>query len=125
MRNLIEMLTFMLIMLFAQFSGYTINLNGDTNQRYSKYINKPLYEFLLDDSIRCYKHIDIVQEPPGKLAGVFITLMHERYIKVILNDSITTPFNKGGNWKFEEVIKEHIFRIYITDKHGKVLSTLK
>lgn len=79
---------------------------------YSRYIDKPVYEFLLDDSIRNYKHISLSAEPPGMLNSAGITKNKKEYIQIfVCKYEYLTEFNELQKWDLNLYYKEKICRI--------------
>lgn len=89
-----------------------------------KYIGKAVYEFLLSDSIRVYKKIRFIQEPPLKLNHATISLNKNLYIDVYVDDyKYLNPFNEDMAWEKELFYKEKIGRLVVYENDKPVYDT--
>ena len=120
-------LFFIIFLVFGISSGHAfsqsfIKEKDSLNKHYKKYLQKEVYYFLLDDSIRKYKSTFLSDEPPFILSNLTIMLNNGVYIRLYFNGiKFQKNFNKDRNWDKNLIYKEKINKIFFyenDDEHA-------
>ncbi|MBL7712362.1 MAG: hypothetical protein JNL13_07865 [Chitinophagaceae bacterium] len=102
---------------FSHIYGQVWNLKEDSSTKkaqsyYSKFMGRPVYEFLLDDSIRGYEKMRFNDEPPGRLYSVRIRQNKQEAVEIIIcKYAYLKKENFDLDWDKNLFYKEEICRL--------------
>ena len=89
-------------------------------KKYKAYLGKPVYTFLLDDSIRHYVRFHIVTEPPGVLGWGEISYSSGNEIRIFCQHlHYLSRYNDHLDWSDSLFYKETISELFFLKNNGE------